>query len=83
MAFWKRVEGKPGAILRYDDLGLVMQPRCQGDLKAMETVRRVFKWAPVMRLAAESDPVAFRTFVRKLEQVPIAAVSTPRLLIDE
>jgi hypothetical protein len=83
VAFWKRTGGKPGAILRYDDLGLVMQPRGQGDVQAMETVRRVFKWAPVMRLAAESDPAAFRTFVRALEQVRIATVSTPRLLIEE
>jgi len=83
VAFWKRVGEKRGAILRYDDLGLVMQPRCQGDVQAMETVRRVFKWAPIMRLAAESDPAAFRTFVRELDQVRIATVSTPRLLIEE
>ncbi len=83
VAFWKRVGGKPGAILRYDDLGFVMQPRGHGEFQAMETVRRVFKWAPVMRLAAESDPDAFRTFVRELKQVRIAAVSTPRLLIEE
>jgi hypothetical protein len=79
----KLAGGKPGTILRYDDLGLVMQPRGQGDVQAMETVRRVFKWAPVMRLAAEGDPAVFRTFVRELEQVRIAAVSTPRLLIAE
>ncbi len=82
VAFWKRIEGKRGAILRYDDLGL-MQPRCEGDVQAIETVRRVFKWAPVMRLAAESDPVAFRTFARELERVRIATVSTPRMLIEE
>ena len=83
VAFWKRVAGKHAAILRYDDLGDVMQPRCQGDVQAMETVRRVFKWTPVMRLAAESDPAAFKSFVRDLEQVPIATVTTPRLLIEE
>jgi hypothetical protein len=83
VAFWKRAPGKPGAILRYDDLGLVMQLRGEGDVRAMETVRRVFKWAPVMRLAAESDPVAFRTFARELERVRIATVSTPRMLIEE
>jgi hypothetical protein len=49
----------------------------------METVRRVFKWAPVMRLAADSDAAAFRAFVRELEQVRIATVSTPGLLIEE
>ena len=83
VAFWKRVGGKRGAILRYDDLGLVMEPRGQGDVQAMETVRRVFKWAPVMRLAAESNPAAFKTFVHELEQVRIATVSTPRVLIEE
>ena len=83
VAFWKRVGGKRGTILRYDDLGLVMEPRGQYDVRAMEAVRRVFKWAPVMRLAAETDPAAFRTFVRELEQVRIATVSTPRLLIEE
>ena len=31
VAFWKRVGGKRGEILRYDDLGLVMEPRGQGD----------------------------------------------------
>jgi hypothetical protein len=83
VAFWKRVAGQRGAVLRYDDLRLVMRPRCEGDIQAMEAVRRVFKWAPVMRLAALSDPAAFRTFVRELEQVRIAAVATPRLLIEE
>jgi hypothetical protein len=60
-----------------------MEPRGHGDFQAMETVRRVFKWTPVMRLAAESDAAAFRTFVRELEQVRIATVSTPCLLIEE
>ena len=83
VAFWKRIGGKRGEILRYDDLGLVMEPRAQGDVLAMETVRRVFKWAPVMRLAAESDPAAFRSFVRELEQVKIATFATPRLLIED
>ena len=35
------------------------------------------KWASVMRLAAESDPVAFETFVHQLESVRIASVPTP------
>ena len=83
VAFWKRVGGKRGGIIRYDEFGLVMEPRDQGDIQAMEALRRVFKWAPVMRLAAESDPAAFRKFVSELEAVPIAAVSTPRLLIEE
>jgi hypothetical protein len=83
VAFWKSVGGKRGTILRYDDLGLIMEPRAHGDFRAMETVRRVFKWTPVMRLAAESDATAFRTFVRELEQVRIATVSTPGLLIEE
>ena len=83
VAFWKCIGGKRGAILRYDDLGLIMEPRAHGDFHAMETVRRVFKWTPVMRLAAESDATAFRTFVRELEQVRIATVSTPGLLIEE
>jgi hypothetical protein len=83
VAFWKRIGGERGAILRYDELGLVMEPRDQDDVQAMDTVRRVFKWAPVMRLAAESDPAAFRTFVGDLEQARIAAVSTPSLLIEE
>ena len=83
VAFWKHIGEGRGAILRYDELGLVMKPRDQDDAHAMETVRRVFKWAPVMRLAAESDRAAFRTFVRELERVRIATVSTPRLLIEE
>ena len=60
-----------------------MKPRDQNDVRALETVRRVFKWAPVMRLAAESDPVAFRMFVHELGQGRIAKVPTPRLLLDE
>jgi hypothetical protein len=83
VAFWKRIRGKPGAILRYEDLGRVMEPRGEEDVQAMEAVRRVFKWAPVMRLAMESDPAAFETFVRRLEQIRINTVTTPRLLIDE
>jgi hypothetical protein len=83
VAFWKRSKGKPGKILRYDDLGRIMKPRGRDDVQAMEAVRRVFRWAPVMRLAAERDPAAFRTFVRELERVRIAAVSTPRLLLED
>jgi hypothetical protein len=70
-------------ILRYEDYGRVMEPRGENDERAMEAVRRVFKWAPVMRLAAESDPAAFKSFVRRLEQVRIPTVNTPRLLIEE
>ena len=60
-----------------------MEPRGEEDVQAMEAVRRVFKWAPVIRLAAESDPAAFTTFVRRLEQIRVTTVTTPRLLIDE
>ena len=42
-----------------------------------------FQVGPVMRLAAESDPAAFKTFVRRLEQIRVTTVTTPRLLIDE
>jgi hypothetical protein len=83
IAFWKCVGGKKGTILRFDDLGPIMEPRCQGDVQAMEAVRRVFKWAPIMRLAAATDSAAFTTFVRELEQVRIATVTTPHLLIEE
>jgi hypothetical protein len=83
VAFWKRNKGTSGAIVRYEDLGRVMEPRGEEDVQAMEAVRRVFKWAPVMRLAAESDPAAFESFARRLEQIRIPTVSTPRLLINE
>jgi hypothetical protein len=83
VAFWKSKGREAGRIIRYDDFGVVMKPRDQDDGRAVEAVRRVFKWAPVMRLAAESDPVAFRTFVRQLEQVRTTTVTTPRLLIEE
>jgi hypothetical protein len=79
VAFWKRVAGEKGAILRHVNFDMVSVDR--QDVPAVEAVRRVFKWAPVMRLAAKSDPVAFRAFVRNLERVPAAVVSTPRLLI--
>ncbi len=83
VAFWKRPQGEPGRVLRSDDLGLVMTPRDQNDIRAIEAVRRVFKWAPVMRLAAESDPAAFKAFVHDLEKVRIETVRTPSLLIRE
>jgi hypothetical protein len=83
VAFWKCTPGKRGRIVRYDDYGLVMEARDQDDVRAVETVRRVFKWAPVMRLAAESDPAAFRTFVRQLGRAQFTTVTTPRLLIEE
>jgi hypothetical protein len=83
VAFWKANGREAGRIIRYDDFGAVMKPRDQDDVRAVEAVRRAFKWAPVMRLAAESDPVAFRTFVHKLGEVRITTVSTPRLLIHE
>jgi hypothetical protein len=83
VAFWKFTRGERGRIVRYDNYGLVMEARDQDDVRAVETVRRVFKWAPVMRLAAESDPAAFRTFVRQLERAQITTVTTPRLLIEE
>ena len=83
VAFWRCIAGQRGAILRHDDLGLIMEPRCQGDVQAMASVRRLFKWAPVMRLAADSDPTAFRTFVRDLDQVKVGSVLTPHLLVEE
>jgi hypothetical protein len=83
VAFWKLSGKEPGRIIRYDEFGVVMEPRDQADVRALETVRRVFKWTPVMRLAAQSDPIAFQQFVHRLEQVRIATVATPRLLIDE
>jgi hypothetical protein len=83
VAFWKSSATEPGRIIRYDDYGQVMKPRDQDDVRAVETVRRVFKWTPVMRLAAESDPVAFRKFVRQLGQVRTEPVTTPRLLIHQ
>ena len=57
-------------------------PGGPNDVQAMETVPS-FQVGPVMRLAAESDPAAFRAFVRELEEVRIATASTPRLLIEE
>jgi hypothetical protein len=83
VAFWKIKGEKRGRILRYDDFLRAMKPRDQDDVQAVEAVRRVFKWAPVMRLAALSDPAAFQSFVRQLEQIKIAPVATPRLLIEE
>ena len=83
VAFWKCTRGERGRIVRDDDFGLVMEARDQDDVRAVETVRRVFKWTPVMRLAAESDPAAFRTFVRQLGRAQITTVTTPRLLIED
>jgi hypothetical protein len=83
VAFWKCSGRERARIIRYDDFGLVIKPRDESDVRAVETVQRVFKWTPVMRLAASSDPVAFQTFVHQLEQVRITTVTTPRLLIDE
>jgi hypothetical protein len=61
----------------------VIEPRNQEDVRAVETVQRVFKWVPVMRLACESDPAAFRLFVRQLTQAPVATMTTTRLLMEE
>jgi hypothetical protein len=83
VAFWRYRGGKRARIVRYDDFGRVMKPRDEDDVRAVEAVQRVFKWAPVMRLAAESAPAHFRAFVRQLEQVPITAMTTPRLIIEE
>jgi hypothetical protein len=54
VAFWKRIGGERGVILRYEELGLVMKPRDQDDIQAVETVRRVFKWAPRMTIDVKS-----------------------------
>ena len=70
-------------ILRSDELRVVMKPRNQGDEQAIEAGRRTFKWMPVMRLAAESDPDAFKLFVGELERVQIASVPTPSLLVED
>jgi hypothetical protein len=83
VAFWKSSARERGRIIRYDEYAQVMKPADRDDVRAVETVRRVFKWAPVMRLAAESDPVAFQSFVRQLGKVQTKLVVTPRLLIDE
>ena len=83
VAFWKASAREAGRIIRYDDYAQIMKPRDQDDVRAVDTVRRVFRWTPVMRLAAESDPVAFQTFVRQLAPLQIKPVTTPRILIDE
>jgi hypothetical protein len=83
VAFWRRLGGEHGVILRSDELGIVMKPRNKGDERAIEAVRRTFKWLPVMRLAAESDPDAFKLFVGELERVQIASVLTPSLLVED
>ena len=84
MAFWNlQKRGEPGRIVRCVDFASVIEPRNQDDVRAVETVQRVFKWAPVMRLACESDPAAFRMFVRQLAQAPVVTVTTPRLLMEE
>jgi hypothetical protein len=79
IAFWKRVAAERGVILRHIGFDAVRWD--QEDVPAVEAVRRLFKWAPVMRLAAKSDPAVFKTFVRALAQVRLAPVSTPRQLI--
>ena len=83
VAFWRRLGGERGVILRSDELRVVMKPRNQGDERAIEAVRRTFKWMPVMRLAAESDPDAFKLFVGELERVQIASIPTPSLLVED
>ncbi len=84
VAFWQlRKRGEPGRIVRCVDFASVIEPRNQHDVQAVETVQRVFKWAPVMRLASESNPAAFRMFVRQLAQTPVVTVTTPRLLMEE
>jgi hypothetical protein len=79
VAFWRRLGGNRGTLLDYRDFD-VIKARDPDDLKALTAVRRVFKWAPVMRLAADRDPIAFGTFVRRLESIQIASVPTPRRL---
>jgi hypothetical protein len=84
VAFWQlKKRGEPGRIVRCVDFASVIETRNQDDVRAVETVQRVFKWAPVMRLACESDPAAFRMFVRQLAQAPVVTVTTPRLLMEE
>jgi hypothetical protein len=82
VAFWKRLGGDRGQVLVYVDFQDVIRPHGQDDAEAMEAVQRVFKWAPVMRLAAESDPAEFQAFVHELEGVRIKPVPTPRLLTE-
>jgi hypothetical protein len=83
VAYWTQHPGEQTRIIRHDDFGRVMMARDQDDAQASEAVRRVFKWAPVMRLALASDPAALREFVRQLARVRIIAVKTPRLLVEE
>jgi hypothetical protein len=83
VAFWKAASGKPTVIVRYEKFARVIEPRSKEDTRAIEAVQRLFQWAPVMRLAAATDPAAFQAFVHSLEQVHIAPVATPRLVIEE
>jgi hypothetical protein len=82
VAFWKRLGGDRGKILSYIDLRDAINSLDPDDAEALEAVRRVFTWAPVMRLAAESDAAAFKAFVQQLEGVRIKPVPTPRLLTE-
>jgi hypothetical protein len=80
VAFWMRLGGEKGHVLGYIDLKDAIGSLHPDDVQALKAVRRVFKWAPVMRLAAESDPIAFGNFARQLQKVRITPVATPREL---
>jgi hypothetical protein len=76
VALLKRLGGNRVTILDHKAFDII-NARDQDDLKALATVRGVFKWAPVMRLAAENDSVEFKTFIQQLESIRIASVPTP------
>ena len=82
VAFWKQVDALSGRILRYQGVEALFRPVSRNDQKAVATLYRVFKWAPVMRLARESNPEAFQALARQVEDIPTARMATPRILFE-
>jgi hypothetical protein len=80
VAYWQRGDTGQGEIIEYrtlDDAAVVITRQ---DQQSLATLRRVFKWAPIARLARKSDPNAFNALVAELRGVTPERVPTPRFL---
>jgi hypothetical protein len=81
IASWRKTPDG-GEVVGYETLENTVRPRSKGDTKALQTMLRFFKWAPVIRLAHSKDPEAFSALAQKVKDFPIDRRDTPRVVFQ-
>ena len=80
VAYWQRGDSGQGEIIEYRTLNEAATAITRQDKQSLATLKRVFKWAPIARLARKSDPNGFAALVTELRGIAPERVATPRFL---